>query len=121
MSINSRIKELRLKLNYTQEEFGNRVGVTRNPIMTIENGKNEPSEALLNHMIDIFGVEKEWLYEGKGNMFRDITEDQKLMKVISEAIKKEDHDIKEAIMILHNLSKEEFKIVFKMLKALEKK
>ena len=49
----NRIKEFRQKLNLTQEELANRVGVRRETIVFLEQGKYNPSLNLAHKVADV--------------------------------------------------------------------
>ena len=65
MSIQNRIRSLRFEKGMTQEELAIRVGVSRQTIMSIENGNTNPSvllafkvaKALDAQITDVFSVE----------------------------------------------------------------
>ena len=43
IAINERIKEIRLALNLTMEQFGQHIGLKKSAISLMESGKNKPS------------------------------------------------------------------------------
>ncbi|MEM4521040.1 MAG: helix-turn-helix transcriptional regulator [Candidatus Bathyarchaeia archaeon] len=55
----NRLKELRAKYRMTQEELARKVGVTRQTIIAIENGKYMPSMKLAYKIANIFGMKIE--------------------------------------------------------------
>lgn len=59
--ISQRIKELRLQMRMTQEEFGERVGVTQQHIGAIEKGVRGPSPSLVFMITKKFKVKESWL------------------------------------------------------------
>ena len=67
--MNERIKELRLKLGLSQDEFGRRLGVTRGAITNIELNKVEPKPLFIDLMCREFHVNEIWLRTGEGEMF----------------------------------------------------
>ncbi len=66
MTIGARIKRLRDAQKLTQQQFSDKLGVSRGYIPLIERGTKEPSEQLLLHISRAFGVSLEWLKEGQG-------------------------------------------------------
>jgi len=70
MDIGKRIKELRKVLNLTQEEFGEKLGLSKSNISDIERGKVRPKDPLLRLIEQTFNVNPEWLRKGKGEMFK---------------------------------------------------
>jgi putative transcriptional regulator len=64
--MNNRIRVLRAERRWSQAELAERVGVSRNSINSIENGKFDPSLPLAFRIADAFGltVEQVFLREG---------------------------------------------------------
>lgn len=62
----NRIKELRKLLGMTQEEFGQRIGVTRGSISHYESDKHnaEPIDRIIYTISAQFGVNPDWLKGG---------------------------------------------------------
>ncbi len=67
--MNNRIRVLRAERRWSQAELAERVGVSRNSINSVENGKFDPSLPLAFRIADAFGqtVEKVFLREGEGS------------------------------------------------------
>ena len=63
--MNNRIKELRKEQNVTQEDLAGAVGVTRQTIISLENGKYNASLQLAFKIAKYFGVSIEniFIYE----------------------------------------------------------
>ena len=70
MDIGKRIKELRKVLNLTQEEFREKLGLSKSNISDLERGKVRPKDPLLRLIEQTFNVNPEWLRKGKGEMFK---------------------------------------------------
>lgn len=70
-TIKDRIKEIRKYYKLNQEEFGEKIGVSRYVIVNIELGRVEPKELIINHICDIYSINKEWLLTGNGIMLRE--------------------------------------------------
>ena len=67
--MNERIKKLRKTLDYTQQEFADRIGVKRNTIAQYEIGRNEPIDTVIRSICREFGVNESWLRFNEGDMF----------------------------------------------------
>lgn len=64
------IVELRRRLNLTQKEFAEKMGVFQQEISRIENGDFTELNARQKYLlIKAFGVSVEWLETGQGDMF----------------------------------------------------
>lgn len=68
-TINSRLKELRLHLKLTQEDFAARLHVKRGTVTNYELGRNIPSNSVLALIYREFLVSPNWLENGVGEMF----------------------------------------------------
>lgn len=67
--MNERIKKLRKTLNLTQQEFADRISISRGAVATYEVGRNEPIDAVIASICREFNVSETWLRTGKGEMF----------------------------------------------------
>ena len=56
-ALGARIKELRHKMQYTQEEFAELINVAPRHVSRIENGVNTPSIETLEKIANVFGLE----------------------------------------------------------------
>ena len=86
--MNERIKELRKALGLTMERFGSLIGVGKNAISEIENGRNNVSDRLIHSICKTEWegkwVSEEWLRNGNGDMFRTLSRNQKLLNFINQ-------------------------------------
>ncbi len=74
-TINQRVKELRLKLGLSQDDFGNAIGLSKSGISNIENGTRSVRETHIKLLCSAFDVDETWLRSGEGeaNAVRNIT------------------------------------------------
>lgn len=72
--MNKRVKEVRNVLKLSQEDFGQRIGITRASISNIEKGSRNMSEQTLKSICREFNVSYAWLKDGKGDMFTNLPE-----------------------------------------------
>jgi putative transcriptional regulator len=66
--LDNRLKELRARLDFTQEELAESVGVTRQTIIAIEGKRYNPSALLALKIAEVFGLPLEevfWLKNKK--------------------------------------------------------
>ena len=73
--INNKLKELRKKLNLTQQEFADRINTSRSNIAGYEAGSRVPSTAVMYLICREFNVNKNWLRNGVGDIFIETQED----------------------------------------------
>ena len=86
--ISERFKQLRDELGKSQTEFGAGIGVSRSVINNIERGVTEPSDVFLNHLCDVYNVNRQWLETGEGELFdksEQLDETAKLIESISDS------------------------------------
>ncbi len=62
VTITNRLRELRAKYRMSQEELARQVGVTRQTIIAIENGKYLPSLKLAFKIAKVFGMKIEDIF-----------------------------------------------------------
>lgn len=98
--MNNRIKSLRRELGLTQEKFAERLSMKRNTIANYEIGRNEPIDAVISLMCERFNVNENWLRTGEGEMFEELTEQQKLLKYTGLLLKDKDSTVAAAIQTL---------------------
>lgn len=98
--MNERIKTLRKHLGYTQQEFADRIGLKRNTIAQYEIGRNEPIDAVILSICREFNVNENWLRTGEGEMFEQMTEQQKILKYTALLLNDKDSVVANAIQTL---------------------
>lgn len=81
--MNERIKAVRMALNLTMEQFGERIGMGKSSVSKIEKGANSTTEQTIKSICREFGVNETWLRTGAGEMF-DKSEDATLDRLASE-------------------------------------
>lgn len=58
----NRLRECRVAAHWTQEEMGQRVGVSRQTIISLESGRYQPSLRLAFRLAQVFGAQIENLF-----------------------------------------------------------
>lgn len=64
-----RIKQVRLAAGLTQQQFAERIGLSRNFIAVIETSDRKPSDRTIADIAREFGVSLAWLQYGEGEMY----------------------------------------------------
>lgn len=72
MTQGDRVKDVRKTLKLTLEEFGKKVGVTKQTVSRIENGINNLTDQMVKSICREFNVDYDWLMNGEGEMFTDL-------------------------------------------------
>lgn len=93
----------------TQQQFADKIGVSRNTIATYETSVRVPIEAVLVSICREFGVNGEWLRTGKGEMYIDVTPDLKLSRWFGQVLREEENSFKKKFLLaLSNFTEEEW-------------
>lgn len=75
MTQGERVKEVRKALGLTLEKFGEKLGVKKNAISQIENGRNSLTDQMQKAICREYGVDYIWLTSGEGEMFVESDDD----------------------------------------------
>lgn len=75
MTQGERIKEVRKALGLTLEKFGEKIGLKKNSVSQLENGKNSVTDANIKAICREFNVDYMWLTTGEGEMFVETDDD----------------------------------------------
>lgn len=62
MGMQTKIKEYRARMNMTQDELAQKIGVRRETIVFVEKGKYNPSLKLAHDIAQVLGVTMDELY-----------------------------------------------------------
>ena len=116
--MNSRIKQVRLALNLSQDEFGRRLGVTRGAITNIEFNKTEPKQLFVELLCREFDVNEAWLRTGEGEMFIKKSREEEIAAFVGNILKGEPDFRRRLVSVLARLSVEEWQMLERMAKQL---
>ena len=115
----NRLKELRKELGLTQQEFADRLRISRSNVATYEVGKSVPGEATIALIVHIFGVNEKWLRYGQGPMFSAVARDQQIMDFVANAMRGESDNFKRRLIsVLARLDENEWAILEKRLREI---
>ncbi|EGT4169757.1 TPA: helix-turn-helix transcriptional regulator [Clostridioides difficile] len=103
IKINKRIKEIREDINLSQQKFGEKLGVSRDVISNIENNRVEVKTVFINHMCEIFNINKEWILTGEGEIYISVEDDILLGEAFADITMSENEKIKKIVMNLCKL------------------
>ena len=68
--MNERLKKIRKELKLTQNELGERIGITGATVSDIERGKSILTERNISLLCEKLAVNEDWIRFGNGEMFR---------------------------------------------------
>lgn len=115
MTPNERVKLLRKTLNLSQEVFGERIGMKKSSISTIEKGINNLTDIVAKAICREFNVDYFWLRDGTGEMFIDIPDTVIAEMKISYDLSEFEEDIIKKYLAL---SKDERNVLQSILKKM---
>ena len=87
IKLKDRFKELRKKLNVTQQEFADKLKISRNFVAQIEMGSKVPSDRTIDDVCREFNVNEEWLRTGNGDMFVPGIKDKQISAMLADVMK----------------------------------
>ena len=86
MTQGERVKEVRKSLDLTLEKFGERIGLKKNSLSQIENGRNSLTDQTASSICREFNVSEEWLHDGTGNMFVDLSKEIQIARFFGNMV-----------------------------------
>ena len=95
--MNERIKKLRKELDLTQQKFADRLGVKRNTVGQWECGINAITDRVIYSICREFNVNEDWLRYGEGEIFEEMSEQEKIMKYTAMLLRDTDSAVASAI------------------------
>lgn len=117
----SRIIELRTELNISQEELGERIGLSRSGVSNIEKGKRALNDRHIKLICSEFNVSEKWLRTGEGDMLVHQTRDEKIARFIGQVLKEEGDTFKKRLInLLCALDEDDWEALEKIARKMEK-
>ena len=114
-----RIKKIRKELDLTQQEFADRLGIKRGGVANYEIGRNEPADAVISLICREFNVNEQWLRDGSGKMFIELTRDEQIASFIGSIQSVESDSFKKRfISMLSALDESEWQVLEKIVNGL---
>lgn len=121
MTIGERLHYLREEeLDISQEEFGNRIGVSRFSISNYESGKRGLTARVITDICREFGVNEVWLRTGEGgtdNMFTQLDPADRFSISLGTLSSSENHFIQNAVNYLAEADPQKLKVLEDFMKS----
>lgn len=114
--MNERIKKLRKELNFSQEKFGESLGVGKAAVSKWEKGVVDLPESISKLICREFNVDYIWLTTGEGDMFSQA--DDSLMEAIDKIMSSENEFLKDLFKAFVNLGDDEVAALEKLVNNL---
>lgn len=109
-----RIRLIRKESGLTQEEFAQKIDLTKNYISLVENGGRTLAGRTVSDICRIFSINEEWLKTGNGEMKSpDEDEEAAYVSDLLEDTDNDLHDLIKAIMKTYCESSESDKMILK--------
>lgn len=85
--MHNRIKEVRKKAGLTQQEFADRLGISRSNIGNYESGSRAPIDAAIKLICSKFAVNEAWLRTGEGEPYIQLSRQAEIARIITQAMR----------------------------------
>lgn len=100
MSVEPRTKELRKSLGLTQQEFADRLKITRGAVSNWDLGHSVPSDAAVSLICREFNVREAWLRDGEGDMLEQRTRREDIALYLGKVSSGKASELEELILDL---------------------
>lgn len=91
--MNNRIVQLRKSRDWTQDKFAEEMGISKNYVSLIENGRKVPSDRLVSDICREFNINEDWLRYGKEPMEKVINTDDRYSHNLAKLANMDDETI----------------------------
>lgn len=116
-----RIIQLRKELKLSQAAFAERINLSRNFIGLVECGERNLSDRTIQDICERFNVNKEWLENGSGDIFKKRTKAQEIGAFANEVMKDVDNSFKKRfILALSKLDERDWEALEKIIDTIKK-
>lgn len=120
--MNARIEEVRKREGLTQEQFAEKINLSRNYLWMLENGSRVPSDRTIKDICDKFGIREEWLRNGTGEMMVQDAQSDKVVAFIGDVTRDDDDTFKRRfVAMLADLSPGDWELLERMAEKLTQK
>ena len=100
MTIHERIKHLRKnELKLTQEEFAQKIKISRSNLANIESGKISITDRVCVDICTTFKVNEDWLRNGSGDIFQEETDGEVIASFFAEVLNSESDSLMRKIIL----------------------
>lgn len=110
--MNKRIKALRKELGLTQEQFAQRVGLTKNYISLVENGSRSLAPRTVSDICREFNVNEAWLRDGIGEPHTEQSWEEEVAQFVFSTFQNEEETVqKDFLRVLTRLSPKQWELL----------
>jgi transcriptional regulator with XRE-family HTH domain len=108
-------------LNLSQQELADKVGLQRNTISLIENGRRNASERTIRDICSNLNVNENWLKSGQGDTFIEASEEDSLLLLLEQLKNSESDTLKVLVKKITYLNEKHLKVLEVIVDALIEK
>ena len=94
MTQGERIKEIRKALGLTLDKFGERVGVKKSALSSLENGRTNLTDQLARSICREYNVNPDYLAGTSEEMFIEMTKEDEIAAMLGDVLKESDDSFK---------------------------
>lgn len=117
-----RVRLIRKELNLTMEKFCKPLGVGKTAISKIENGQVVLTDQMLISICREYGVRKEWLQDGTGEMFAEASRSETISRFFGRLSEENDDSFKTRLIeALSKLDESQWEVLEKIARDITKK
>lgn len=117
----NRIIQIRKGENLSQEEFAERLGLSRNFINQVENGKKNLSDRSIADICSKFDINEEFIRTGNGEMKKELSRSQEISEFMKKVLKESDNSFRKRFCAaLAKLDERDWETIGKIVEEMEK-
>lgn len=95
-----RIKQIRNHFDLTQQQFADKLGVSKQNIVNYECRSKIPSQSAIANICKTFNVNETWLLTGEGDMTSSLTKEQEIAQITAQLFREEDDSFRTKLISL---------------------
>lgn len=107
--VKERLLKIRKEQNLTQDEFAEKLGLSKNYIWQIEKGERNPSDRTIKDVCRTFRVNYDWLVDGIGDMYQD--DDGDAQAIIDSVLQGENEFARKTLLAFAKMSEEQWELI----------
>lgn len=104
-----RLLKIRKEQKLTQDEFAEKLGLSKNYIWQIEKGERNPSDRTIKDVCRTFRVNYDWLVDGIGDMYQD--DDGDAQAIIDSVLQGENEFARKTLLAFAKMSEEQWELI----------
>lgn len=117
-----RVRQLRKELDLTMEKFCKPLGVGKTAISNIENNNRNLTEQMTTSICREYGVRKEWLQDGAGEMFPELSRSESISRFFGRLTEEDDESFKKRLVeALSKLDENQWEVLEQIARDITKK